>query len=153
MNPRSNPLFSIIRVVSGIESRLKSSPSIITHSITFYISNMNSGSEKLTFSLKNGGKLLEQPRVHSIALKVKELQNRSFRGLFTSLSRVWPTIAALTPLHRHRQSEKIQRQSGLHETISYFNKISRPPFHNTPLTNKTQKISFMLRSILGVLLV
>ncbi|WMV20028.1 hypothetical protein MTR67_013413 [Solanum verrucosum] len=58
---------------------------------------MNLGSEKLTFSLKNGEKRVRVAWGRSLALKVKKCIMRSFRGLLTTLIHVGSATTTTTP--------------------------------------------------------
>ena len=109
---------------------------------------MYSGSEII---FRNGENCQEVLCGRSLSLKVKKSRIKTFLGLFTTLRYVWPVTEAPTPLQRPHQSDKTQRQSRLHETVSYLINSSTL-ISNTPVTNDTQKNPFTLRSISGVLL-
>lgn len=78
---------------------------------------MYSGSEII---FRNGENCQEVLCGRSLSLKVKKSRIKTFLGLFTTLRYVWPVTEAPTPLQRPHQSDKTQRQSRLHETVSYL---------------------------------
>lgn len=87
--------------------------------------------------LKNGGKLSRV--IWSSFLSSKKMQNKVIQGFIYTLSRIWPTTTALTPVQRSCPSNRNSAKAACMEPVSYFNN-SKEPFHNTPLTNFSQKI-------------
>uniref|UniRef100_M1DRR7 'chromo' domain containing protein n=1 Tax=Solanum tuberosum TaxID=4113 RepID=M1DRR7_SOLTU len=93
---------------------------------------MDSKSENLTFSLKNGEKLSRKHMRSSPSSQEQNMQKITILGFISDLIRGWPAMAAPS-------CYSVPALAACPERMSDF-KSFKPPFHNTPSSHDTKKL-------------